>query len=207
MKRILLIIVIFIGALNTYAQKVDYVEYKNDVLLLGDKVAGLQIQMGTIMGAHYIEAYTDGDTKEYFLKIDLQSPETIVPDLFLVNSKMLLKVSKEEVIELTSVFHSHLGYGTTTGIPAYTLPSFHSVAYFPITEEQINKICKKSLIKVRLEVLAYNNKEGVKIKHHDYKLGVTNMARFMKSIDENIELGLNRSNYKKLDRSNVSEGF
>lgn len=207
MKKILLIIAIFIGVLDTYAQKVDYIENENDVLLLGEKVDGLQIQFGTIMGAHYIEVYTDGNTKEYFLKIDLQTPETMVPQLFLANSKMLFKVSKKDIIELTSVYHSHLGYGTTTGITAYNLPSFHSVAYFPITEEQITKISKKSIIKARLEVLAYNEKEGVKIKYHDYKLKVHKMGSFIKAVDENIELGLNRSNYKKFDRSNVSEGF
>ncbi len=209
MRTITSILILFVCTFGINAQKVDYFDTSNDILRVGQKLSSNYMGlMGNIWLSHYIELYTDGESKEYVLKINIETG-VVEPHLFPANAKMLLKISNKDILELTSAIHTHSGYGA----PVHPLmgsavqESCHSTACFPLTEEQLEKISKKGMVKTRLEILTYDEKDGAKIIHHDYSMKVDKVKSFVKQSDKNIEVLLGRIDPGQLKRDDIKDGF
>ena len=159
MKKILLVFAIFVGILNTSAQDVDYVELKNDVFKLGKKISGLAGYNDgkTLMYHHdHIELYSDGDSKEYVLKIIV---ETAIgaPHIFSNETRLFVNTGRRTMLELSPIFHSETSYGEALDWKTRGLQTCKSEAFFPLSEEQLMSICKAGNTKATLPLLTVSN--------------------------------------------------
>lgn len=208
MKKILLTIAICCSMLNATAQDVDYYTHENGVLKLGNKVSSSNSlgSLGTaIYAIHYIELYTDGETSEYILRVDLESGLGF-PYLFPADARMLMKVNKE-TLELVPIFHCHHEYSDSSHPLLMGMPVFKSQAFYRLPKEQLESICQQGSTKIRIEILAYNNKDGIHMTHRDMQLNTKNIKKFVDESSKNTEAAFNRINYKQPERKDISKKF
>jgi len=127
-----------------------------------------------------LELYTDGVNKQYSLCLSFdQSKEFLMMP---TNCIVLLKTGKDEVIEL----HSLLSYDETDGDRLGN-------TYFPISQEQMDKIVNDGIKKFRIQIIAKSN-------HHS-TIGEKEWKR-KRDYDQPGTLGIElRVKYKSINRT------
>ncbi len=155
MKKILLILAIFAGIFNTYAQKMDYFELKDGILQMGKKISGTGLYFtGDTQLLHhdYIEIYTDKTSKEYIIRILV---ETMVgePRIFYNKSKLFVKLSKDNTLQIEPIWRNHTPYAEGLDWKSSGTNTCKSEAYYLVSEEDMNLICGKKKVNVTLPLL------------------------------------------------------
>lgn len=153
MKRFLISVVLCTLCIaQTFAQKLEYNNYNNNVCLL--RAGAFEMKLGDDV-EFCIDLFTDLNSKQYFI---LARSEKNKPHNFPPNSQLLLKLCDDSTLELSSCYHH---FFTPTEL------SIFPMAWFPVTEEELQNIISKGVAKVRIELLSVNEKE--KAVFSDYK--------------------------------------
>lgn len=189
MKKIFLIIAIFIGALNAYTQNTDYVELKNDVLKIGKKISGngLYNKRGTKLIHHaYIELYSDGNSKEYMLKVAVETV-TGEPHIFANNTKLFIYPSNGSTLSLESVIRSHYPYAEGIDMKSAGAKTCKSEAYFSIPEEDLILLWYKKKLQANLALMTVAESGELDLFYWPIKLDGNAIKEFIIYLDENLE--------------------
>lgn len=190
MKKALLILAIFAGALRASAQDVDYVELKNDVFKIGKKISGLGgYNDGTTLMYHHdhIELYSDGNSKEYVLKI-LVETAIGAPHIFSNETRLFINIGRGKVLELHPIVHSETPYGE--GLDWKTQGAYQtckSEAFFPLTEEQLMSICKAGNTKAILPLLTVSNEGSPTVFEWKITIKGKDIKKFVKKTTKDLD--------------------
>jgi hypothetical protein len=116
----------------------------NGVMLIGsnDKDFDLKTTDGISGTLNYnIELYTDGKDKQYCLRLAFDESKRFM--MIPTYGTILIKTKKDEVIELKALYTYDETGGDKLGY-----------SYFPISEEQLEKIINDGVVKFRIQVIA-----------------------------------------------------
>lgn len=218
MKAIkILMLLSILGTLNSFAGNIDYTKTANGVMLIasesnmGDlkKISSEYFRgyMSTYTAnknelVYNLELYSDGQTKQYALKIYLWSSKKkyqILP----LQSKALIKLSDDSVLELNSIIND------------VDYEHGFSYTYYPINEKDLKKTFE-GIKKVRIETLTSNDNSSTFIEYQDIefnkdKMG-KNLNKWYDAINEEYlkkanSLTLQSNSSKENKISDIKEGF
>lgn len=218
MKAIkILMLLSILGTLNSFAGNIDYTKTANGVMLIasesnmGDlkKISSEYFRgyMSTYTAnknelVYNLELYSDGQTKQYALKIYLWSSKKkyqILP----LQSKALIKLSDDSVLELNSIIND------------VDYEHGFSYTYYPINEKDLKKTFE-GIKKVRIETLTSNDNSSTFIEYQDTefnkdKMG-KNLNKWYDAINEEYlkkanSLTLQSNSSKENKISDIKEGF
>ena len=142
MKKVLVFITIVL--ITSVSAKADYTKVINGIMLIGSDSRSFNYKTpyndsGTI--SYNLELYTDGNDKQYSLVFEFGKDKTcpMIPTF----GTILLKTGREEVIELHALYVYDQYDTKETG-----------KGYFPISDEQLEKIINDGIIKIRVQMIA-----------------------------------------------------
>ncbi len=198
MKRIITSIVLCTLCIaHIFAQKLEYKQYNEGVYLF--RAGAFETKLGDTF-EFCLDMLTDLDRKQYFIvaRSEQNKVHNFPPD-----SKLLLKLSDETTLELSSCYHHFYKPKDLSIIP---------MAWFPISEEQLQSLISTGVTKVRIELLSVNEKDKDKSIISDYqdaefkkdKLGAS-LKKMLEAIDK--ELALLDQQIDNMQRKDASEGF
>lgn len=198
MKRIITSIVLCTLCIAyTFAQKLEYKQYNEGVYLF--RAGAFETKLGDTF-EFCLDMLTDLDRKQYFIvaRSEQNKVHNFPPD-----SKLLLKLCDDTTLELSSCYHHFYKPKELAIIP---------MAWFPISEEQLQKLINAGVAKVRIELLSINEKDKDKSIISDYqdaefkkdKLGAS-LKKMSEEIDK--ELALLGKQIDNMQRKDASEGF
>ena len=213
-KLILLLVMIVTSTSNIYAKDIEYTNTNNGIIQIGSKVFWTYFNGSGFLkpngNSHQLycnlELYSNGNLKQYALNLSLETDrwKNIYAYAFPCESKILLKLKDESILELTSIYHSDITIPTET-----TYWSVSSRARFPITEEQLKK-CFKGIKKIRVEVITLDEESNIIVKKHvdkDFKkdkLG-KNLDKWFIEINKELEAILAKIQSNK--NTNINDNF
>lgn len=172
----LLILLLAMVSLKANAGDIDYIKSANGIILIGSKS-----NMGSVnsINASYIagytsvrdtppiyslELYSDGEKTQYAIRVYLWSTSK-KSHIFPSHSNMLLKLTDNSVIELTSVFND------------FDIEKSFTSAYFPISESELQKIFA-GIKKTRIEVLSISKDDNsIFTDYQDYEYKKDKMGK------------------------------
>lgn len=173
-KLILLLVMIVTSTSNIYAKDIEYTNTNNGIIQIGSKPKATLFNGGGFMRPngnshdleYNLELYSEGNTKHYAIRFTLN---TLIYKLkyaydFPCESKILLKLKDDSIIELTSIYRTSLKDYITQFNPKMQFTVFCR-AQFPITEEQLKR-CFKGIKKIRVEVLTLDEETNLIAKEH-----------------------------------------
>lgn len=145
-----------------------------------------------------LDMLTDLNRKQYF--IVARSEQNKVHN-FPPESKLLLKLSDDTTLELSSCYRHFFQPKELSIIP---------MAWFPITEDQLQNVISTGVTKVRIELLSLNEKEQAIFSDYqdaEYKkdkLGAS-FKKMLEVLDKEYAKLIEKQ--EKLKRKNASEDF
>lgn len=172
----LLILLLAMVSLKANAGDIDYIKSANGIILIGSKS-----NMGSVnsINASYIagytsvrdtppiyslELYSDGEKTQYAIRVYLWSTSK-KSHIFPSHSKMLLKLTDNSIIELTSVFND------------FDIEKSFTSTYFPISESELQRTFS-GITKTRMEVLSINKDDNsIFTDYQDYKYKKDKMGK------------------------------
>lgn len=178
MKKIIVLFCCLIS-LSAFSQKIDYVRINNGVRVVGGRIVGGGFwNYGTHMA---LEQYKEGNKYEIFLKVFFHSKilnggifggNQIASELGILSNhgKILIKTNSGKTIMLQSIFHKiGVKYDDESYCESYELDEFteslNSVAYYPISEEDIIEI-SKGIEKWRIDYNQISLQDGIIVKRY-----------------------------------------
>lgn len=196
MKRILISVVLcMICIAQSFAQKLEYNTVSNNVCLM--RVGAFEMKLGDDF-EFCLDMLTDLNRKQYF--IVARSEQNKVHN-FPPESKLLLKLSDDTTLELSSCYRHFFQPKELSIIP---------MAWFPITEDQLQNVISTGVTKVRIELLSLNEKEQAIFSDYqdaEYKkdkLGAS-FKKMLEVLDKEYAKLIEKQ--EKLKRKNASEDF
>lgn len=198
MKRIITSIMLCTLCIaNIFAQKIEYKQFNGGVYLF--RAGAFETKLGDTF-EFCIDMLTDLNRKQYFIvaRSEQNKVHNFPPD-----SKLLLKLADDTTLELSSCYHHFYTPKELSIIP---------MAWFPISEEQLQNLIGTGVAKVRIELLSVNEKDKDKSIISDYqdaefkkdKLGAS-FKKMLEAIDK--ELAVLGQQIDNMQRKDASEGF